>query len=300
MGPERTASRDAPRAQARRIDRKSGSSRTSERLRPRPEAEAGPGKAPVGRLVRTIEHEVIPRLAQAPRPPASVADAAAPAPSTAEVREFTEHLVDGGEAALESLVERLRRRGIAVETLYSELFAPAARHLGGWWDQDLCDFTTVTAGLGRLQRLLRDLSTSFGTEVTYPMHGRRVLLAQPPQEQHSFGLSMVAEFFRRDGWMVEGGVGSAVRDPVARARAEWFDAVGFSIGSVSRLEWLSDKIAALRLASRNAAVVVLVGGPLFTVDAALAGQVGADGYAPDASDAPALAADLVSCGVARS
>jgi methanogenic corrinoid protein MtbC1 len=300
MGPERTAADNALTALAGRIGRKSGSLRTSDRLRPATNAGAAPGKGPPGRLARTIENDVIPRLAQAHRQPVSAAEAAAQTPSADEVRQFAEHLVDGSEEALEGLVERMRLRGMAVETLYAELFAPAARHLGSLWDHDLCDFTTVTAGLGRLQRLLRDLSTSFGTEVQYPMHGRRLLLAQPPQEQHSFGLSMVAEFFRRDGWMVEGGVGSAVRDPVARARAEWFDAVGFSIGSVSRLDWMRDKIAALRLASRNAAVVVLVGGPLFAVDTSLVGQVGADGYAPDARDAPALASDLVSSGVARS
>ncbi|MCK7500875.1 MAG: hypothetical protein MZW92_69870 [Comamonadaceae bacterium] len=39
---------------------------------------------------------------------------------------------------------------------------------------------------------------------------------------------MVAEFFRRDGWEVVGGVGGAVDDP-GRARAqEWVDVVGFS------------------------------------------------------------------------
>jgi methanogenic corrinoid protein MtbC1 len=266
-----------------------------------PGAGGGPGSAQqVGRLVRTIEEDVIPRLAFAHRAP-DPAPAALPEPlADGEVASFAEQIIDGSDAVIASLVERLLWSGVTVETLYLDLFSPAARRLGRLWDEDECDFTTVTSGLGRLQRLVRDLSSSFGTEVLYPTHGRRVLLAQPPQEQHSFGLSMLAEFFRRDGWLVEGGIGAAARDPVARVRAEWFDVVGFSVGSRARVEWVRDKIAALRPASRNAAVVVLVGGPLFSAGLDAADLLGADGSAPDAREVPALAERLVSVGAARS
>jgi methanogenic corrinoid protein MtbC1 len=265
-----------------------------------PNPDSGAGTAQVGRLVRTIEQELIPRLAQALRPSDLVAATAAEPLTVADVQAFSARLIDGNDVAVAESIERLRRRGIAVEALYVDLFAPAARHLGGLWDADWCDFTTVTAGLGRLQRLVRDLSPLFSTEIQYPTHGRRVLLAQPPQEQHSFGLSMVAEFFRREGWLVEGGVGAAARDPVARVRAEWFDVVGFSVGSVGQLEWLREKIAALRPVSRNAAVVVLVGGPLLTTEPAWADRLGADGAPRDAREAPALAAHLASAGAVRS
>ena len=89
------------------------------------------------------------------------------------------------------------------------------------WSEDECDFSTVTVALGRLQRLLRELSPAFGTEIEYPANGRRALFAQAPDEQHSFGLSMVAEFFRRQGWDVFGVVGCGIENPADRVRKEW-------------------------------------------------------------------------------
>jgi hypothetical protein len=144
------------------------------------------------------------------------------------------------------------------------------------WDQDRIDFASTTVALGRLQRLMRQLSPDFGREVEHPPSGRRVLLTQPDSEQHMFGLSMVAEFFRREGWDVLGGVAGVGIEPIAWVRRDWFDVVGFSLGSELGLPWLRDTIAAVRLASRNASLVVLVGGPMFSLHPHWAGEVGAD------------------------
>ncbi|MBK9685706.1 MAG: cobalamin-dependent protein [Betaproteobacteria bacterium] len=209
------------------------------------------------RLARAIESDVIPRLVQAHRASETLLPVA-PKPTEADVRAFVADIVGDREDAVAALLDRLRQRGLPVEMLYLDLLAPAARLLGEMWSDDECDFATVTVALGRLQCLLRELSPAFGTEVAHPPNGRRALFAQPRDEQHSFGLSMVAEFFRRDGWEVVGGVGGAVDDPGARTRQEWVDVVGFSIGSELRLEWLRTRISAVRESSRNRQIVVLV------------------------------------------
>jgi len=188
-------------------------------------------------------------------------------------------------------VDAKRRAGLSVEALYLDLFAPAARLLGEMWSDDECDFSTVTVALGRLQRLLRELSPAFGTEVEYPANGRRALFAQACDEQHSFGLSMVAEFFRREGWDVFGAFGCGVEDPAERARKEWADVVGLSIGSERRMDWLRQCIAAVRASSCNPAVVVMVGGPIFRLHPDWVSDVGADGTAQDARDAAQDARD---------
>jgi methanogenic corrinoid protein MtbC1 len=119
---------------------------------------------------------------------------------------------------------------------------------------------------------------------------------QPRDEQHSFGLSMVAEFFRRDGWDVLGGVGGAVTDPAAKVRDEWVDIIGFSVGSDARLPWLTESIRLVRNGARNRDLVVLVGGPPFTLRPELAAEVGADGTARDGKQAPVLAERLLAKG----
>ena len=148
----------------------------------------------------------------------------------------------------------------------------------------------------RLQRLLRELSPAFGTEVEHPLCGRRALFAQPPDEQHSFGLSMVAEFFRRDGWDVVGGVGTATTDPARRVREEWVDAVGFSVGSDTAMPWLRQAIARVRAASCNPQLAVIVGGAPFIDRPEWAAEVGADGTVRTGREAPALAEKLLSRG----
>ena len=246
-------------------------------------------KLRLARLARTIESDVIPRLVQARRPGAANPQPGSAVPMLADVDTFLKQIVVGSETETMAVVDGLRERGVSVESLYLDLFGPIARRLGEMWDDDACDFSTVTVALGRLQRLLRELSPAFGTEIEHPANGRRALFVQPRDEQHSFGLSMVAEFFRRDGWDVIGGVGGAVASPVAMVRDEWVDIIGFSVGSDARLPWLRETIAAVRAASRNTALGVLVGGPPFAACPDLALEVGADGTARNGKEAPLVA-----------
>lgn len=252
-------------------------------------AEQLDSKHRLSHLARTLEVEIIPRLVGAHRE----APNAVPAVPGADVERFVDLLLRGSDAEVDATLQAWQRRGLGVEALFVGLLAPAARYLGVLWETDRCDFSSVTICLGRLQRLLREWSPQFGREVSHPPNGRRILLAQHPAEQHSFGLSMVAEFFRRDGWEVLGGVGGSVPDPSARVANDWFDAVGFSIGSETRLDWLRERIAQVRLSSRNRAVVVLVGGPLQLLRPDLARQVAADCGSPDGAQAPKLAGDLL-------
>ncbi len=252
-------------------------------------AERVDAKSRLSRLAKTLELEVIPRLVGAHEASARVS-----APLQAhEIESFVSLLRNGSDTELSAAVVAFQRRGLTVEAIFLDLFGPAASLLGDLWVADRCDFSTVTICLGRLQRLLREWSPSFGTEVEHPANGRRILLAQHPEEQHSFGLSMVAEFFRREGGDVLGGVGGAVADPSAQVSREWFDAVGFSIGSEGRIDWLRDRIAKVRAATRNRAVVVLVGGPLFVMQPQWAESVGADASGHEGGKAPKMAEDLL-------
>jgi len=246
-------------------------------------------KLRVARLARTIETEVIPRLVRQHR---LAADGAAAPPSAMEVQAMVQALVDDSDERIVALVQQLRDRGVSVASLFVDLLTPAARELGELWEQDRVDFATVTVSLGRLQRLLRQLSPDLGSEVKHAVHGRRVLLTQPDSEQHMFGLSMVAEFFRRDGWDVLGGVAGVGIDATAWTRRDWFDVVGFSIGSEQGLPWLRNTIAEVRRLSRNPAVVVLVGGPIFSMHPQWAADVGADATT-DGRSAPQIAERIV-------
>jgi methanogenic corrinoid protein MtbC1 len=71
-----------------------------------------------------------------------------------------------------------------------------------------------------------------------------------------------------------------------------FDVVGFSIGSESQLDWLREQIQAVRLASLNPRVLVMVGGPLLVLRPQWAAELGADLCPANGHEAPLLAARM--------
>lgn len=264
-------------------------------------AEGGPvpalsgrdGRDRLSRLVQTIESEVIPRLVQAHRPAADGHPDPGPA-AAPDLRAFARLCFGADDGPMLKVVREWRGAGCPVERVFTDLIGPAARELGVMWDEDACDFTDVTVGVGRLQQLLRELSPVYGAEVEPPADGRRILLLPAPGEQHTLGLSMVSEFFRHAGWDVVGGIVASGLDPVQTVQGEWFDVLGLSAGHHARVQWLRDCITEVRRASRNRAIGVLVGGPLFVVTDASALSVGADAVITDGLAAPAAAEGLLS------
>jgi len=249
----------------------------------------------MSRLARTIEEEIIPRLMLAHRtpnePPARSAGLAY-AIVAEDVKHFAALVLSHEEDVAFANIQALRARGVSVEKIYVDVLAPTARYLGTLWDDDFCTFTDVTVGLGRLQRVLRELSSALG-RVEHPPQGRRVLLLPSPGEQHTFGLVMVAEFFRHAGWDVTGGAWAVAADAAALVTAEWFDVVGFSLGAKSHVPALAASILAVRQAACNRSLTVLVGGPLFGLHPEFVGLVGADGMTIDGREAPLLAESLI-------
>jgi methanogenic corrinoid protein MtbC1 len=112
-----------------------------------------------------------------------------------------------------------------------------------------------------------------------------VLLAPVPGEQHSFGLAMVGEFFRRQGWTVTSGTGASASELVATVRAQWFSILGVSLADDARLDALAGLIREIRKASRNQQIGILVGGRIFADQPELAVLVGADATASDGQQA---------------
>ncbi|MEJ1937739.1 cobalamin B12-binding domain-containing protein, partial [Nostoc sp. NIES-2111] len=119
---------------------------------------------------------------------------------------------------------------------------------------------------------------------------RQILLATAPGEQHTFGLSMVESFFRASGWDV---TSDPDLDPAKLVGLRRYGIIGFSLSSETRLEALSACIRAVRRASRNPGIGVMVGGHLFIERPELVAIVGADLTATDGLTAVLLAQSLL-------
>ncbi len=169
--------------------------------------------------------------------------------------------------------------GRLLEAVCLCLLAPAARELGLMWEADECDFMQVTVGLCRLHHLLRELTTAFRFESVEPKMERNILLAPAPGDQHTFGITLVAQFLRQAGWQVWSEFRAVPTNFWRSSRTRWFAAVGFSVGSETRVDKLARLVEAIRRASRNPSVGILVGGPLLVARPELAALTGADATA---------------------
>lgn len=248
----------------------------------------------VALLTQAIETEVIPRLLKARRA-AALRDDVQPSqpwqPAPGEVGQFVELLINADETLAAEYLKALASRGVRLDSIYSGLLSAAARLLGSMWEDDTVNFTLVTTGVWRMQKMLRELSPSFvGRDQAT---GPRILLVPAIGAQHSFGLAMVSEYFRRAGWDVCSEVARSNEELVAMVRDTWFDVIGFSVGASDQLPLLAQTIRAARRASRNLRLGVMVGGPAFAAHPDLVAQVGADATAMDAAGATIAAEGLM-------
>lgn len=247
-------------------------------------------------LTRTVEADVIPELLALHRAPGGMGPL--PAVQPEHVAQLVNLVLAQDESAVLAFVGALHERGVSHEVLCLDLLAPAARRLGEMWETDDCDFAEVSIGSWRLHAAMRALARAqqaSGPATT----GARVLLMPLPGEQHTFGLSMVHDFFVRAGWDAWTGT---VNDSAAlhgMVRDQWVAVLGFSLASDEKLDALRAEIVRVRAASRNQDLLVMVGGPGFSADPALAEAVGADGTATDGLQAVQAAARLVANGKQR-
>jgi hypothetical protein len=148
--------------------------------------------------------------------------------------------------------------------------------------------------MGSLQQALRMLDP----EETEPdrgdgYHRRSIFLAPGVGEQHSFPVQILDVFFRRAGWAVESELAFDPPRLCADLRLRHLDAVGLSVSRDCLLDRLASDIQRIRRASRNKALVVLVGGHVFTCHPEFVARVGAVATASDARNAVLIAESMV-------
>lgn len=253
-------------------------------VRPRPAPTTPEGMA------RLIEGEIIPRLLLAH-------DAGDRLEPRREARlETRQHRVelfaartisDEFEPLLDFVLERMDE-GDSFADVCFELLAPAARLLGEWWSDDRCTFADVTVGLCRLQQIVHEVGDRCSGAAPSP-DAPLALFTLPPGDQHAFGLTLAAEFFRHAGWRTVLAPDATADELGDMVRRQSFDLIAFSVLDERRLASLTDLISDLRQSSCNAAIGVLVGGRVFDEAPNRATEVGADVYARDPDEALKLA-----------
>lgn len=238
------------------------------------------------KLARLVEGEIIPRLMLAHNqalPSARPGLIRELGPETTE--KFALYTLSAGHDSLLAIVGGLLQQGVAMEAIYLDLLAPAARRLGDFWLNDQASFADVTIALGRLQQVVRELSLHGPVDEGAAANGRAALFAPAPGEQHTFGLVIIEEFFRRSGWRTWTELSGSPDELIGAVQAHRFDLLGLTCSSDERLDQIAPMIMSIRRASRNRNLHVMVGGLLFLERPELVAKVGADAMATDAKEA---------------
>ena len=246
-------------------------------------------------LMEILESQIIPNLLKANESAApffSTDGARTALPTQEEIARFAQLCIDSDAEAPDTFVQSLISEGLASEAIFLHLLAPAARHLGYLWDEDMCDFTQVTIGLVRMQQITLRLGSEFQEKRKSAMEGMRALFAPVPGSQHTFGVLMVSEFFRREGWQVWMELGSSETTLLEAVKKDWFEVIGLSVGIDAHVESLTNIVRHIRASSANTQAKILIGGPLVTLSPDVYKEVGADGAAGDAVSAVELARSL--------
>lgn len=216
-----------------------------------------------------------------------------PAQIAEECEAFVDELVSGTRRHQEQRIERLRRRGLDSLGLLNGVFAPAAARIGVRWEEDSISFAETTIAMLELQRWLRALTRETG-EAGARSYGPSptILFAAPETEQHRFALSLAAAVFRLHGWdAVEAPAVSNAKLSAMLAQTH-YDAFGLSIGSMATLETSELDLELFRTASMNKDLMIMVGGPLVTLNPEVIAGLNADVVVRDVRHAAQMHAPM--------
>ena len=252
---------------------------------------------PINDLRRTIETEILPRLMLVHTDHASlpVETGRRRDPfETDNINHFVDVMIDRSATSGRELIDRHVRNGIAMESIYLDLLAPAAQRMGELWEEDIRSFTDVTVGLCRLHEVIRHNSLSSSHDHTLPTpETPSVLLSTACNDQHVFGIIMVAEFFRQAGWQVNCEPAATTEELMRISAKHNYDVIGLSIARSYSATEISEVIQNLRTSSYNQDVKIMLGGALIARDSSFADKVGADIAVTDAERAPTAAINLL-------
>lgn len=195
---------------------------------------------------------------------------------------------------LDTITMRLLRDEVPFSTFYREIAVPVAERLGDAWTDDRLSIVDVEFAASRLSLWCDQYAAEDHNALKTQGVNRRILLARTPGEKHTLGLSIVSKCYAHAGWQVDGGPSLETgRHLVNALRDQSYEVVGVSVGNSLMARDCRMLINDLRLASKNPALKVGLGGPAVIATPDVFSDVGADFTAADALQAVQLSNELV-------
>lgn len=211
-------------------------------------------------------------------------------PVDLRVGELVHKLIKAEPDAAHELITQFYTETHSLRLLCSQLLEPAARGLGDMWSNDDCSEFDVSIGLSRLQSSMRENMS--GSVPAVSIDAPAVLIVPQPGELHLLSAVLDSEMLHQRGWAPQSEFPSsnaALQDMVSNT---WFDALDLTLSTAfTRDHWMprvAETIAQARKASRNPALVIIVGGRGFVESSQKGLDVGANSGSQTAIDVAPL------------
>ena len=210
-----------------------------------------------------------------------------------DLRGIYDAVLRGDETAVQTLVEQAVAEGATPQQIIAESLVPAMAEVGARFERAeffvpemLVASRAMRAGLGVLRPLMvNEQLTPVG----------RVVMGTVQGDMHDLGKNLVCTMLEGAGFeIVDLGADVAPETFVAALRRAKTDIVGMSALMTTTMPAMEMTVKALAEAGLLDGVKVLVGGAPLSQE--YCDQIGADGYAPDASAAVRTASELVGAG----
>ena len=205
------------------------------------------------------------------------------------VQKIFQGIVDGQQELVAETVEAALQAGVPARTILDEGMLAAMAEIGRQFEENECyvpemliSARAMKAGLAKLQPSLKQTDVQVAGQVA---------IGTVKGDLHDMGKNLVGMMLEGAGFAVKD-LGVDVSPEAFVAAADEVDVIGLSALLTTTMGHMKNTLDALDAAGKRPKVKVIVGGAPVTED--FARIIGADGYAPDASRAVALAKSLIS------
>ena len=188
-------------------------------------------------------------------------------------------------------IDAQRRAELSQAPNLPDLLTRIAQRLGEYWADDRCTFLEMGLALSRLHDILNGQSHAADRSLRGADY--KIALLGLPGDQHLLGLSMVERAFTAHGWDARTMRCDHRSDMERLVGEHWFAGIGLGVNMDRQLDQAQDAIQAIRAASLNKDVWIIVGGAILSTDEARACALDADAFAHDAQEAVVLAEGLM-------
>lgn len=163
------------------------------------------------------------------------------------------------------IVSYLHDQGLTNIDIIDGIIPAAARRIGEKWVTDELTFAEVTCGAARMQEMLRYLGVHEASSLCEGSHCPKILLIVPKGEQHTMGVFVAADQFRRQGMTVEVAIGQDANDLKRTMSSQQFSMFGVSAASKELINPVKTIVDILK--EYDETIPVVLGGNILRIDA---------------------------------